>query len=171
VIDWSDIERRIPTIDWQQIQQLIPSIDWGQIEQLIPSLRDNPNANVPLTPENKSALQDLIDRQFTLDGRTNLITGELLDPSRPINRIGPLAGGNDGGGAGGGEGPGVAPMADWKPFVVWLGAIAILWFVLTAAAESGFSNEAYAFAGLILVGAMLFMGPDAIKHAQQLAPT
>ena len=168
--DWGEVQKRIPTIDWAQIQQLIPSIDWGQIEQLIPSLRDNPNANVPLTPEGKSALQDLIDRQITFDGQTNFITGQPLDRSKPINRVGPFAGG-DGGGGGGAQGPGVPPMADWKQFVVWIGAIAVLWFVLTAAAESGFQSEAYAFAGLILVGALLFMGPNAIKHAQQLAPT
>jgi hypothetical protein len=30
--------------------------------------------------------------QPTVDGRTNAITGALLDPSRPIQRIGPLAG-------------------------------------------------------------------------------
>jgi hypothetical protein len=163
VIDWGEIQRRIPTIDWQQI------------EQLIPSLRDNPQANQPLTPERQSALDAAIHAQVTLDGRTNFLTGEALDCSKSITPIGPLAiaelANYCGTSSAGGGGPGVGPMADWKPFVLWLGAIALLWFVLTAAAESGLQKEAYAFAGLILAGAVLFMGPDAIKHAQQLAPT
>lgn len=59
-------------------------------------------------------------------------------------------------------------MADWKQFLIWLGALVVLWFILQALADAGFGREAYAFAGLISFGALLFLGPTAIKNMQNL---
>jgi hypothetical protein len=62
----------------------------------------------------------------------------------------------------------VPPMPDWKQFLIFVGALAVLWFVLSALAEAGFASEAYAIAGLLLGGSLIFMGPQAIDNAQKL---
>jgi hypothetical protein len=55
-----------------------------------------------------------------------------------------------------------------KGFLVWLGALGVLWLFLTMLADSGNAQVAYALAGLILGGAVLYMGPQALKNAQTL---
>ena len=59
-------------------------------------------------------------------------------------------------------------MPDWQQFLVFIGALVVLWFVLSAIDEAGYSQLANGFAGLIVAGALLFMGPTAITNAQAL---
>lgn len=62
----------------------------------------------------------------------------------------------------------VPAMPDWQQFLIWTGALAVLWFVLMAIAEAGEPGAANAFAGLLIGGALIFLGPTAIKNAQAL---
>lgn len=66
------------------------------------------------------------------------------------------------------SGAGPPPMADWQQFLIWIGALAVLWFLLNAIAEGGYPDAAHGLAGLLLVGALIFMGPTAITNAQSL---
>lgn len=53
----------------------------------------------------------------------------------------------------------------------WLGALFLLWVILSALTEHGDSNSkniARALAGLILFGALYYLGPQAITNAKQL---
>lgn len=56
----------------------------------------------------------------------------------------------------------------------WLGALFLLWVVLTALSEHGDPNAANigrALSGLILFGALYYLGPQAIKNAKTLVIT
>jgi hypothetical protein len=53
-------------------------------------------------------------------------------------------------------------------FMLWLAALAVLWMILTAIKEAGYPAFANGIAGLIIFGALLFMGKDAIANAQKL---
>ena len=51
----------------------------------------------------------------------------------------------------------------------WLAALLLLWLILTAMKESGpLSQVAAPMAGLILAGALFYMGPTAIKNVQAI---
>ena len=51
----------------------------------------------------------------------------------------------------------------------WLAALFLLWLILTGMQESGaLSRFAYPFAGLILLGALYYMGPTAIQNIQKI---
>lgn len=63
---------------------------------------------------------------------------------------------------------GVPPMPDWGQFLIWIGALTVLWFLLSAASEAGYGQLANSFAGLLVFGAALFMGPTAVTNAQAL---
>jgi hypothetical protein len=67
--------------------------------------------------------------------------------------------------------PGALQTFDTKTFVWWLGALVVLWFILSVLEESGNRTAAYSIAGLLLVGSLMFLGPQAIKNAQALKPT
>jgi hypothetical protein len=69
--------------------------------------------------------------------------------------------------------PGGAPAgppsnAGLKEFLIWLGALAVLWIILTVLDETGNTRAAYGLAALILGGALIYMGPKAITNAQHL---
>lgn len=69
--------------------------------------------------------------------------------------------------------PGAPPSGtpqtfDFKKFLLWLAALGVLWLILGALADTGNEKFAYSLAALILGGALMFMGPQAIKNAQQL---
>lgn len=53
-------------------------------------------------------------------------------------------------------------------FVLWLGALATLWFILSAIADSGNADIARAIAGLLVFGSVLALGPGAIGNAKGL---
>jgi hypothetical protein len=53
-------------------------------------------------------------------------------------------------------------------FVLWIGALAILWLILSALADSGNADVARALAALIVFGALLALGPGAIGNAKGL---
>lgn len=57
---------------------------------------------------------------------------------------------------------------DAKEFLIWMAALAALWFVLTMLADMGYGQLAHGIAALILGGALIFMGPKALENAQQL---
>lgn len=53
----------------------------------------------------------------------------------------------------------------------WLGALVLLWIILTALSEHGDPNArtiGRALAGLILLGALFYLGPGAISNVQNL---
>lgn len=56
-------------------------------------------------------------------------------------------------------------------FAAWLGALAILWLVLSALADSGNADVARATGGLIVFGAVMALGPGAIGNAKGLVQT
>lgn len=58
---------------------------------------------------------------------------------------------------------------DAKKFLAWLGALVVLWFVLTVMADSGEPAAAYSIAGLLMFGSLLFLGPKAIENAKAFA--
>jgi hypothetical protein len=62
----------------------------------------------------------------------------------------------------------VGPMPDWQQFLIWIGALVVLWFILTAADEAGYGTYANGFAGVLVLGALMFMGKQAIANAQAL---
>ena len=55
-----------------------------------------------------------------------------------------------------------------KRMLAWLGAMVGLWFVLTALSDGGQAGIARSLAGLLLVGAIIALGPGAISNAQAL---
>lgn len=57
---------------------------------------------------------------------------------------------------------------DTKQFLLWLAALGVLWLFLSFLADSGYEKFAYSLAALVIGGALIFMGPDAIKNAQTL---
>jgi len=61
---------------------------------------------------------------------------------------------------------GPAQVGDWKQFLIWIAALAALWLILTAAQDAGYPEFANGMAGLILLGAILAMGPHAIANAK-----
>ena len=64
--------------------------------------------------------------------------------------------------------PGGHPFK-FHEFAVWIAALALLWFILTALKEAGYPDFANGIAGLIMFGALLYLGHDAILNARQLA--
>lgn len=127
----------------------------------------------PGDPTAPSSVESGARPQVTLDGTTDFFTGKPLDPSKPI--VNPLTGSlepstpsppSTPSTPSGGAAP--APIAEWQKFVVWLGAVAVLWLVLTLAAETGNQQFAYAFAALLLIGALFWLGPKAIDNAKAL---
>jgi len=56
-------------------------------------------------------------------------------------------------------------------FVAWIGALAILWLILSALADSGNADVARAVGGLIVFGSVLALGPGAIGNARGLVQT
>lgn len=61
---------------------------------------------------------------------------------------------------------GPAQVGDWKQFLIWIGALAALWLILTAMQDAGYPQIANGLAGLILFGAILAMGPKSITNAK-----
>jgi hypothetical protein len=55
-------------------------------------------------------------------------------------------------------------------FLKWLGALALLWIILTALTEYSANTKPFgqAFAGLILTGALYWMGPQAIANVSNI---
>ena len=59
----------------------------------------------------------------------------------------------------------------------WLGALVLLWIILTALTEYSANAAIFgqALAGLVLLGALFYLGPDAIKNVKNVwadaAPT
>jgi hypothetical protein len=66
--------------------------------------------------------------------------------------------------------PSSAMRVDFSPdrFVLWIGALAILWLILSALADTGNADIARALAALIVFGALLALGPGAIGNAKGL---
>ena len=62
------------------------------------------------------------------------------------------------------------PGTAWSPqrFAVWSGALLVLWFILSALADSGNADIARGIAGLLVFGALVVLGPGAIQNAQML---
>jgi hypothetical protein len=87
-------------------------------------------------------------------------------PGRPGGAITPP--GTAGGRAAPAPGGGVGPIPDWQQFIIWIGALVVLWFILSALSEAGYAKEASAIGGLLVFGALMFMGPQAIQNAQAL---
>jgi len=56
-------------------------------------------------------------------------------------------------------------------FVIWVGAVAILWLVLSVLSDSGNADVARAVAGLIVFGMVMALGPGAIGNARGLVQT
>jgi hypothetical protein len=54
--------------------------------------------------------------------------------------------------------------------LLWLGALFLLWLALTALHDASAATAPYAtgMAGLILVGALMYLGPTAIKNIQAI---
>jgi hypothetical protein len=52
----------------------------------------------------------------------------------------------------------------------WLGALVLLWLILTALTEYSSNTQIFgqALAGLVLLGALFYLGPDAIKNVQNI---
>lgn len=63
-----------------------------------------------------------------------------------------------------------AVRVDFTPgrFVLWLGALGILWLILSALADAGNADVARSLAALIIFGALLALGPGAIGNAKGL---
>lgn len=59
-------------------------------------------------------------------------------------------------------------MPDWRQFLIWIAALGVLWLILSMLAETGNQRAAYSIAAVILVGALMFMGPKAIDNAKKL---
>ena len=59
---------------------------------------------------------------------------------------------------------------DFTPgrFTLWMGALAILWLILAGLADSGNADAARALAALVVVGAVMALGPGAIGNAKGL---
>jgi hypothetical protein len=104
------------------------------------------NGQVP--PEDQAAVDGAI---AAIDAMQQRISGSSMAPAPSGDRV--------------------PPIADWVQFLVWLGALVVLWLMLTALAEAGFQREAYAVAGLLIFGALVVMGPTAIDNAQHLIKT
>jgi hypothetical protein len=84
---------------------------------------------------------------------------------------GPIVGGSGGSSGSGGSTAPDAPASqafDTGKFLMWIGALAVLWLILTSVKEAGYPQFAYGMAGLILFGALLTLGPKAIENAQQI---
>jgi hypothetical protein len=66
--------------------------------------------------------------------------------------------------------PSSSVRVDFTPgrFVLWLGALGILWLILSALADTGNADVARALAALIVFGALLALGPGAIGNAKGL---
>lgn len=59
--------------------------------------------------------------------------------------------------------------ADWRQnFLVWIGALTALWFILQALADSGNADIARGIAGLITFGAFWKLGPGALDNARKM---
>jgi cell division septation protein DedD len=64
--------------------------------------------------------------------------------------------------------PSASQAFDTGKFLLWLGALAALWLILTALKEAGYPAFAHGMAALVLFGTALFAGPKAIENAQKI---
>lgn len=89
------------------------------------------------------------------------VTGDTTTPASQVQTLGPNPAVPNPTGK-------VGPMPDWQQFLIWLGALGVLWFLLNALADAGYPDAAHGLAALLLVGGLIAMGPTAIKNAQAL---
>ena len=99
-------------------------------------------------------IDDDTGKVLTTDPYGGGVTGESPTPPSDLPTLGPNPA------APGGASSGTPPMPDWQQFLIWTGALVVLWFILTALDEAGYPGVARGLAALILGGALLFMLPD-----------
>jgi hypothetical protein len=131
-----------------------------------------PEPNPPLDPKDLPQIPDTTDQGGTVPPQqTPADTGAYPTTTTTTTTAPAQPGSSPSSSGGGGAAPGVGPIAGWPQFIIWLAALAALWFILTALAEAGYPNFAYAIAGLILTGALLKLGPHAFENARKLIKT
>jgi hypothetical protein len=121
-------------------------------------------------------LEQLADGQWVLvnDATGDVVVTDPFSPTDPATRPSvpgstqPTIGGNpiNSGAAGGGGGTAAFDLSGLK----WLASLVLLWLILTALSEYSPNTKmlGQALAGLILLGALFYLGPGAISNVKNL---